>query len=154
MNMKISIPVLGDGGVIPTKYTCDGENISPLIEWEGIPEGAKFLVLICDDPDAYGGTWVHWVVFNIPADTKGLPKNILPERELKNSALQGMNDFKKIGYGGPCPPSGEHRYFFKLYALDERINLPSGAYKTKSLLLWKVMSWPSAILWANTAVKK
>ncbi len=131
MNMKISIPVLGEDGFFPVKYTCDGENISPPIEWEGIPERAEFLVLICDDPDAYGGTWVHWVVFNIPADINGLPENVLPERELKSTALQGMNDFKKIGYGGPCPPSGEHRYFFKLYALDDRINLPSGAYKNQ-----------------------
>jgi Raf kinase inhibitor-like YbhB/YbcL family protein len=134
MNMKISIPALGEDGFLPAKYTCDGENISPLIEWEGTPEKAEFLVLICDDPDAYGGTWVHWIVFNIPADTKGLPENVLPERELKNSALQGMNDFKKIGYGGPCPPSGEHRYFFKLYALDDRLNLLSGAYKNQILI--------------------
>jgi len=134
MNMKISIPVLGEDDFFPAKYTCDGENISPPIEWEGISEGAEFLVLICDDPDAPGGTWVHWVVFNIPADTKGLPENVLPERELKCSALQGMNDFKKIGYGGPCPPSGEHRYFFKLYALDDRIYLPSGAYKNQVLI--------------------
>jgi len=131
MNMKISIPVLGEDAFFPVKYTCDGENISPPIEWEGIPEGAEFLVLICDDPDAPGGTWVHWIVFNIPADINGLPENVLPERELKSNALQGMNDFKKIGYGGPCPPSGEHRYFFKLYALDDRINLPSGAYKNQ-----------------------
>lgn len=132
--MKISIPVFGEDGIIPVKYTCDGENISPLLEWEGIPEEAKFLALICDDPDAPMGTWIHWLVFNIPANTKGLPENILPERELKNGALQGMNDFKKIGYGGPCPPSGEHRYFFKLYALDDRINLPAGASKDQFLI--------------------
>jgi Raf kinase inhibitor-like YbhB/YbcL family protein len=118
-----------EGGMIPDVFTCDDRDISPPLSWENAPDEAKSFTLICDDPDAPMGTWVHWVIFNIPADAQNLAEAIPPERDLANGAKQGMNDFGKIGYGGPCPPSGTHRYFFKLYALDIEIDLPSGATK-------------------------
>jgi len=98
-----------------------------------VPQGTKTLALICDDPDAPIGTWIHWVIYNIPGDICELPENIPPEQEIKNGGIQGMNDFRKIGYGGPCPPGGTHRYFFKIYALDTEVDLKPGA--TESQLL-------------------
>lgn len=112
--MKISSPAFGHNQMIPKKYTCQGEDINPPLIIEGIPKGTKSLALIVDDPDAPGGMWVHWVVFNIPAATKEVKENFIPGE-------QGSNDFGKEDYGGPCPPSGTHRYFFKLYALDTTI---------------------------------
>ena len=114
--MQFNSAAFKDGEKIPEKYSCDGEDVSPPLEWTPAPDKTKTLAIICDDPDAPMGTWVHWVVFNVPADIVQLPENVPPERELNNGAIQGMNDFKKIGYGGPCPPSGTHRYFFKIYA--------------------------------------
>jgi Raf kinase inhibitor-like YbhB/YbcL family protein len=108
-------------------------DISPPLAWTSGPEGTKTFALICDDPDAPMGTWVHWVLFNLPADIIELRENVLPERELKSGTKQGMNDFRKIGYGGPCPPGGTHRYYFKLYALDTKINLDAGATKSELL---------------------
>jgi len=133
MEIKMTSPAFEEGGMIPEKYTCDGMDVSPPLAWTSVPEGTETLVLICDDPDAPMGIWVHWILFNLPAAINELPENILPERELENGAKQGMNDFRKIGYGGPCPPGGTHRYFFKLYALDTEIDLEVGA--TKSVLL-------------------
>lgn len=127
--MKIRSSAFDEGGRIPKKYTCDGDNVSPPLEWEGVPEGTESLVVICDDPDAPMGTWVHWLVYDLPPDSGGLPENILPETQLNSGAKQGMNDFQKIGYGGPCPPSGEHRYFFKLYALSKKLDLDAGLRK-------------------------
>jgi len=129
MSLELKSPVFEEGGWIPEKYTCDGENVSPPLEWNGLPDGTASLALICDDPDAPMGTWVHWVVFNIPPETDGLPENVPPERELRQGGRQGINDFRKIGYGGPCPPGGTHRYYFKLYALDCSIDLPAGITK-------------------------
>jgi len=129
MSLELKSPVFEEGGWIPEKYTCDGENVSPPLEWNGLPDGTASLALICDDPDAPMGTWVHWVVFNIPPETDGLPENVPPERELRQGGRQGINDFRKIGYGGPCPPGGTHRYYFKLYALDCSIGLPAGIVK-------------------------
>ena len=126
-------PVRFHKGRIPGKYTCDGMDISPPLTWTSGPEGTKTFALICDDPDAPRGTWVHWVLFNLPADIIELHENVPPERELENGAKQGMNDFRKIGYGGPCPPGGTHRYFFKFYALDTEINLEAGATKSELL---------------------
>ena len=117
------------GGMIPKKYTCDGEDISPPLLWDGVPEGTKSLALINDDPDAPMGTWVHWVLYDLPASTKELPENMPKDKTLHSGAKQGITDFRKIGYGGPCPPSGTHRYFFKLYALDSKLNLEPGATK-------------------------
>jgi len=133
MEIKIGCPAFEDGGTIPEEHTCDGMDVSPALTWTSGPEGTKTFALICDDPDAPMGTWVHWVLFNIPADVSELPESIPPERELENGARQGMNDFHKIGYGGPSPPGGTHRYFFKIYALDTEIDLEAGATKADLL---------------------
>lgn len=133
MEIKIASTAFDDGGLIPPKYTCDGADISPPLNWEDVPEGTKSIALICDDPDAPAGTWVHWVLFNLPAETRELAENIPPDRTLPNGARQGTSDFGRIGYGGPCPPSGTHRYFFKIYALDAQIDLADGADKAQLL---------------------
>jgi Raf kinase inhibitor-like YbhB/YbcL family protein len=131
--IKLRSSAFQDGGMIPSKYTCDGANISPPLEWSGIPQGAKSLALVCDDPDAPGKTWVHWVAFDLPSSRNSLPENVPPVEEIPGGGKPGTNDFKKIGYGGPCPPSGTHRYFFKLYALDKALEL--GNNTTKDQLL-------------------
>lgn len=133
MEIKIKSTAFEEGGMIPKKYTCDGLDVSPPLEWASVPEGTKTFALISDDPDAPMGTWVHWVIFNLPVDTKELPKNIPPQKTLASGAKQGINDFRKIGYGGQCPPGGTHRYYFKLYALDTEINLEAGATKARLL---------------------
>ncbi len=127
--MKIESSVLKEGDMIPEKYTCDGDDISPPLKWSDIPQNTVSLALICDDPDAPAGTWVHWVIFNLPAQTSGLKEFVPTEKKLPDGSLQGTNDFRKIGYGGPCPPSGTHRYYFKLYALDTKLELDAGATK-------------------------
>jgi len=114
---------------IPSKYTCDGSDISPALAWKNIPDQTKSIVLINDDPDAPMGTWVHWVCYDIPPTVGGLAEDIPKTDILPAGGKQGMTDFRRIGYGGPCPPSGTHRYFFKVYALDLMLNLPAG--KTK-----------------------
>ena len=121
--MNISSPAFTDGGSIPSKYTCDGANTSPPLAFNGIPGGATSLALIVDDPDAPGGTFDHWIVWNIPANTQSVAEGQAPQ------GVAGQNGFGKRAYGGPCPPSGEHRYQFKLYALDTALNLPPGASK-------------------------
>ena len=131
--MKITSSAFANNGMIPSKYTCDGEDISPPLQWDGIPDGTKSIALICDDPDAPMGTFVHWVLYNLPAQTKELTENVPTDKELSNGARQGTTDFSRVGYGGPCPPSGTHRYFFKIYALDTKLDLAAGA--TKSQLL-------------------
>lgn len=133
MEIKIKSPAFGEGGMIPLKYTCDGQDISPPLSWTTVPNDTKSIALIADDPDAPMGTWVHWVLFNIPANVQELPENIPPHKTLQNGAKHGITDFKKPGYGGPCPPSGTHRYYFKLYALDTEINLDSGITKKQLL---------------------
>jgi Raf kinase inhibitor-like YbhB/YbcL family protein len=125
--MKISSSAFGHNGQIPTKYTCDGSDINPPLRFEGVPADAKSLALIVDDPDAPAGTWVHWVVWSIYPRSTEIRENSVPA-----GALQGKNDFNKRAYGGPCPPSGTHRYFFKLYALDTTLNI--GANTTKATL--------------------
>jgi len=127
--MKLISEVFNQEEMIPTRYTCDGQDISPPLKWKDVPEETISLALICDDPDAPAGTWVHWVIFNIPSTLEGLKEKVPTKKELKDSTLQGKNDFDKIGYGGPCPPDEKHRYFFKLYALDSMLNLNSGATK-------------------------
>jgi Raf kinase inhibitor-like YbhB/YbcL family protein len=131
--MEISSTAFAHEGMIPEKYTCDGPDISPPLAWRGIPEGTKSLALICDDPDAPMGTWVHWVVYDMPPDLAGLDEDLPSAEQLENGARQGLTDFRSIGYGGPCPPGGTHRYFFKLYALDTALNLEPG--RTKAQLL-------------------
>ncbi len=120
--MKISSPAFEANQTIPSKYTCDGENINPPLQIYDVPAGAKSLVLISDDPDAPMGTWVHWTVWNILPETKEIGENSAPV-----GAVEGMTSFGNNGYGGPCPPSGTHRYFFKLYALDTILDLPQFA---------------------------
>jgi Raf kinase inhibitor-like YbhB/YbcL family protein len=111
-------------GYIPKKFTCDGKDINPVLLIKNVPSGTKSLALIVDDPDAPAGTWVHWVVWNIDPNTSEIKEDTIPK-----GAEQGMNDFRKHDYGGPCPPSGTHRYFFKLYALDTMLNLSSNSKK-------------------------
>ena len=113
-NLKVFSPSFNEGEMMPGKFTCDGQNVSPSISWEELPEGTKSLALICDDPDAPGGDFVHWVVFNIPADVMGFEENA----DVGNIASLGMTDYGRPGYKGPCPPSGTHHYHFKVYALD------------------------------------
>ncbi|MDY6844068.1 MAG: YbhB/YbcL family Raf kinase inhibitor-like protein [Thermodesulfobacteriota bacterium] len=128
-NIEIKSSAFKEGDMIPMKYTCDGEDVSPPLSWSSVPKGTKSLVLICDDPDAPLKTWVHWVLFNLPPNVSMLPENLPPQKILENGGKHGTSSFKKIGYGGPCPPFGTHRYFFKLYALDIHIDLDAGAKK-------------------------
>jgi len=119
-DMLLESPAFADGDSIPSKYTCEGEDISPPLRWSKLPEGTRSLALIVDDPDAPDPkapkrTWVHWVLYDVPADATGLPEGADP---LPVGTREGLNDWDRIGYGGPCPPIGRHRYFFKLYALD------------------------------------
>lgn len=131
MDFRIKSDVFKEGEVIPEKYSCEGEDVSPPLKWENVPDEAQSLALIADDPDAPMGTWVHWVIFNIPTSITDLEENIPAQEELSNGAKQGRNGFKKIGYGGPCPPPGSaHRYYFKLYALDKKLELSSGVTKS------------------------
>jgi Raf kinase inhibitor-like YbhB/YbcL family protein len=120
-----------DETAIPAKYTCDGADVSPPLTWSDAPAGTRSFALIADDPDAPAGTWVHWVLYNLPAAISGLPENIAKVESLDlRGARQGRNDFRRPGYGGPCPPPGPaHRYFFKLYALDAPLTLKAGAQK-------------------------
>jgi Raf kinase inhibitor-like YbhB/YbcL family protein len=137
MDIRITSTAFKEGGTIPRKYTCDGSDISPPLAWSSVPRGTKSLALICDDPDAPGKTWVHWVVFNIPADIEALPENVPDQKILSSGAKQGMSDFQKIGYGGPCPPGGTHRYYFKIYALDIKLTSEAGITKAELLKLMK-----------------
>ena len=117
-----------NGAEIPKQFTCGGEDRSPALTWKDPPAGTRSFALIADDPDAPGGTWVHWVIFNIPATANGLHGGVEKREQLADGTRQGRNDFPKIGYNGPCPPPGKpHRYFFRLYALDEALSLGSGA---------------------------
>ncbi len=121
--MKLTNPAFAHNGNIPSEFTCDGSDLSPPLSISDVPANAKSLVLISDDPDAPVGTWDHWVVFNIPSTTKKIQKGEEP------SGTPGKNSWGRTGYGGPCPPSGTHRYFFKLYALDTLLNLPLSSTK-------------------------
>jgi Raf kinase inhibitor-like YbhB/YbcL family protein len=128
--MQLSSTAFAEGESIPAKYTCDGENVSPRLNWTGAPGATKSLVLIADDPDAPMGTWVHWVLYDVPASATELPEALPKSQYLPGGSKQGLNDFKHLGYGGPCPPPGKpHRYFFKLYALDRTLDLKPGATK-------------------------
>ena len=122
--MKIESPVFKNNELIPTKYTCQGEDINPPLKISAVPQSTKSLALIIDDPDAPVGTWVHWLLWNIPPETAEIGENSVPP-----GATEGQTDFGQPGYGGPCPPSGTHRYFFKLYALDTELSLAAGASK-------------------------
>ena len=134
MSLSITSPAFKHEGNIPARFTCDGDDISPELVWSGVPKGTKSLVLIVDDPDAPDPaapkmTWVHWVLYNLPADSTGLKEAISPAN-LPAGTREGLNDWKRTGYGGPCPPIGRHRYFHKLYALD--VMLPDLKTPTKA----------------------
>ncbi len=129
MALRIESSAFQPNGKIPAKYTCDGADLSPPLRWNDPPQGTKSFALISDDPDAPMGTWVHWVLYNLPAETRSLEEGLATSETLPNGARQGMTDFRRVGYGGPCPPSGTHRYFFKLYALDTVLNLVAKATK-------------------------
>lgn len=133
MALEIKSSAFKNGESIPVKYTGKGEDISPPLVWSDVPEGTKGFALISDDPDAPMGTWVHWVLYNIPANITSLPENLPKTETLDNGALQGKNDFRKYGYGGPCPPGGTHRYYFKVFALDTVIKAGPGLTKMQLL---------------------
>jgi|ERR1700686_1953796 len=133
VEIKLTSAAFKEGEPIPRAYTCDGVNVSPPLEWSGVPKTAKTLAIVCDDPDAPGGTWVHWVLYNLPADNIGLVENLPPTEKLAAGGFQGTNDFGKIGYGGPCPPSGTHHYVFRIHALDSELPLKAGATKAELL---------------------
>lgn len=126
-----------DGGMIPKAHTCDGKDVSPPLAWSGVPEGTKSLAIVCEDPDAPAGIWVHWVLFNMPARGRGLPEGMPPDGILEDGSKQGMNDFHRLGYGGPCPPRGTHRYYFRIYALDKRLDRKPGLTKSQLLRAMK-----------------
>ena len=130
MAFKISSSSFSAGGDIAKKFTCDGADLSPELSWAGAPPGTQSFTVIADDPDAPVGTWTHWVLYDLPASITSLPEDVSKLEQLPNGARQGRNDFRKIGYGGPCPPPGKpHRYFFKIYALDRMLRLKPGASK-------------------------
>jgi len=130
MTIRVWSTAFEEDGIIPRQFTCDGEDISPPLSWDGVPEQAQSLVLIADDPDAPTGTWVHWVIYDLPATMSNLSEHVPSQKVIRTIGRHGITDFGRVGYGGPCPPTGTHRYFFKLYALDTRLNLEAG--KTKS----------------------
>ena len=121
MKLEVESQAFREGDYIPQKYTCDGDNISPPLRWTGVPIGTNSFALIVDDPDAPLGTWVHWLIYDIPASESALPEAV------QGLAVEGQNDFLRIGFGGPCPPTGKpHRYYFRLYAMDLKLDLPAG----------------------------
>jgi len=133
MNISLSSSAFEQGKPIPADHTCKGRDISPALSWGEPPAGTHSFALIMDDPDAPMGTWVHWVIFNIPASARGLPESVPSGGKLADGSLQGNNSSRDQGYNGPCPPSGTHRYFFKLYALDIALPLNAGATKEQVL---------------------
>lgn len=131
MKLEITSSAFRDGEMIPSKYTCDGPDVSPPLEVKNIPPQAKSLAIISDDPDAPRGTWVHWVLYDWPVEQPSIPEDVPKVGELANGARQGLTDFLRKGYGGPCPPSGTHRYYFKVYALDVKLGKPAGLTKAQ-----------------------
>jgi hypothetical protein len=134
MALVVSSSAFQEGTEIPTKYTCQGQDISPALSWSEPTAGTRSFVLIVDDPDTPAGVFTHWVFFNLPADSRKLPEAVPTQAQLQDGSLQGKNDFGKIGYGGPCPPPGRpHRYQFTIYALDQTLDLKAGASKKQVL---------------------
>jgi len=132
--MKLTSTAFAEGQPIPVKHTGQGQDVSPPLKWTDVPPGAKSLALICDDPDAPVGTWVHWVLYGLPPTVTELPEKVPATETLPNGACQGLNDFRRVGYGGPYPPPGPaHRYFFKLYVLDAELSLKPKATKQELL---------------------
>lgn len=156
MNLVLFSPAFEHEGEIPSKYTCEGEDLSPPLAWAGVPAGTKSLALIVDDPDAPDPaapkmTYVHWVLFNLPPDSGGLPENV---RHLPAGAREGATDFGGLGYGGPCPPIGIHRYYFKLYALDALLDLPAAPTKADLLAAMEGHVLSYAFLMGTYRLKK
>ncbi len=138
MTIQLSSSAFTEAETIPKKYTCDGQDVSPPLSWTGVPTGTSSLLLIVDDPDAPRGTWVHWVLIDLPVNLDGLPEGVQGE------GIEGVNDFGRQGYGGPCPPRGSnHRYYFKLYALDKVLGLKAGATKSEAekAMQGHVLAW-------------
>ena len=133
MTFELTSVAFAAGEPIPAKYTCDGANVSPPLAWSDAPPGTQSLALIMDDPDAPAGTWDHWLLFNIPANVRNLPE----QAGAPAGSVDGKNGWGRTGYGGPCPPRGTHRYFFKLYALAAKLDLPAGANKSQLLRAMK-----------------
>ncbi len=133
MAFELTSTAFANSDPIPMKYTCDDQDISPPLQWQDPPEGTRSFALICDDPDAPVGTWVHWVLYNLPGSTLSLPEAILSDADLPDGGRHGQNSWGRSDYGGPCPPGGTHRYFFKLYALDTELELVAGASKEELL---------------------
>ena len=133
MSFELTSSVFAPGEPIPPKYTCDGEDISPPLQWSDPPPGTQSFALISDDPDAPVGTWIHWVLYDLPAEARALSEALPPDADLPDGSRHGKNSWRRLGYGGPCPPGGTHRYFFKLYALDTVLGLDAGA-SNKQLL--------------------
>lgn len=134
MTFDLTSSAFQDGDVIPKTYTCEGSDASPPLHWSIPPAGTRSYVIIADDPDAPGGTWVHWVIYNLSLDLRGLSEGVPAKERLPNGSVQGLNDFKRIGYGGPCPPPGKpHRYYFTLYALDMVLDLKPRETKAQVL---------------------
>jgi Raf kinase inhibitor-like YbhB/YbcL family protein len=135
--MEIKSSSFNHEDMIQAKYTCDGQNISPPLAWSGAPKETKSFALICDDPDAPAGTWVHWVIFDIPSNINFLPEKVAKQEEIAGLGKNGKNSSRRYGYDGPCPPGGTHRYYFKLYALDTILNLNTGLSKEELLKAMK-----------------
>lgn len=133
MQFALSSPAFNQGQPIPRKYSCDGQDVSPPLVWGEPPPHTRSFALIADDPDAPGGTFVHWVLYSIPAASRALPEGVPKVGKLADESVQGSNSWQRLGYGGPCPPGGTHRYVFKLYALDTTLSLLSGASKQRLL---------------------
>ena len=134
IELQVTSSTFQYGGTIPVMYTGDGPDVSPSLEWTAVPKGTQSLAIICDDPDAPAGTWVHWVMYGLSAETTSLGEGVPKERAVPGGARQGVNDFGRIGYGGPAPPPGpSHRYYFKVYALDATLDLESGLTKQQLL---------------------
>jgi Raf kinase inhibitor-like YbhB/YbcL family protein len=148
--LTLKSPAFVKGQSIPAQYTCDGKDVSPEVSWANVPDGTKSFALIIDDPDAGSNPWVHWVIFNIPKNQRMLKKDLPAKKELKSGALQGVNDFKNIGFGGPCPPKGPaHQYVMKLYALNSKLDLKAGVTKAQMIKAMKGHIIEKAVLKAK-----
>jgi Raf kinase inhibitor-like YbhB/YbcL family protein len=132
-SFELTSAAFASGQPIPSQYTCQGKDVSPSLQWKDPPPDAQSFALISDDPDAPGGSWVHWVLYNLPAESHSLSEALPPQADLLDGGQHGRNSWGRLGYGGPCPPSGTHRYFFKLYALDTTLDLDAGADKGQVL---------------------
>lgn len=130
MSIKITSKAFNEDEHIPDRYACKGVNVSPPLHWDPILGTVKYAI-VCEDPDAPSGTWTHWVIFNLPSEVNSIDEWIMEREELENGAKQGLNDFGTVGYRGPCPPNGTHRYYFRVYALDTEIQLPSKISKAE-----------------------